>query len=332
MVSAPRCPPGARGLLALLLLLPLPGARGQCGSPPRLSFAEVTRRTWSRYPVGFGLSYSCRPGYTLASGKSPVVICDADSTWSVDPEFCVGKPCKPLELKNGRVDLTNFRFGETANFSCSEGYKLIGPTSAQCVLEGNGVDWNKEVPLCKAISCRPPPDITHGSHNALIGEEFFVGLKVTYKCDPGFSLIGEASIHCTTKDNVNGEWSGPAPACKVGCLKAEVQNGNLLNALDEKMWYSVNETIPFKCSPGYQVSSHSHLPATDRFSITCLADGSWTALPKCNKQSTSDVCEMVPESREFKECGVPLETLRTLLEVQKLYLEIEKLKQELKSQ
>uniref|UniRef100_A0A674JU95 Sushi domain-containing protein n=1 Tax=Terrapene triunguis TaxID=2587831 RepID=A0A674JU95_9SAUR len=50
-----------------------------CGSPPRLSFAEVTRRTWSRYPVGFGLSYSCRPGYTLASGKSPVVIWSPNS-------------------------------------------------------------------------------------------------------------------------------------------------------------------------------------------------------------------------------------------------------------
>ncbi|XP_053882870.1 complement component receptor 1-like protein [Malaclemys terrapin pileata] len=186
--------------------------------------------------------------------------------------------------------------------------------------------------FASAISCRPPPDITHGSNNALIGDDFSFGLKVTYKCDQGFSLIGEASIHCTTKDNVNGEWSGPAPECKVGCLKPEVPNGNLLNALDEKMWYSVNETIPFKCSPGYQLSSHSHLPETDRFSITCLQDGSWTALPKCNKQSTSDVCEMVPENREFKVCGMPAEELRTLLEVQKLYLEIEKLKQELKSQ
>ncbi|TFK04231.1 C4b-binding protein alpha chain-like [Platysternon megacephalum] len=53
---------------------------------------------------------------------------------------------------------------------------------------------------------------------------------------------------------------------------------------------------------------------------------------KKKKQSTSNVCEMVPESREFTECGVPLEKLITLLEVQKLYLEIEKLKQELKSQ
>uniref|UniRef100_A0A8C3PCE8 Sushi domain-containing protein n=1 Tax=Chrysemys picta bellii TaxID=8478 RepID=A0A8C3PCE8_CHRPI len=44
---------------------------GQCGSPPRLSFAEVTGKKWSRYLVGYTLSYSCRPGYTLDPRKSP---------------------------------------------------------------------------------------------------------------------------------------------------------------------------------------------------------------------------------------------------------------------
>ncbi|XP_039391810.1 C4b-binding protein-like isoform X1 [Mauremys reevesii] len=270
MVSAPRCPPGARGLLALLLLLPLAGARG--------------------------------------------------------------RQCKPLELENGRVHLTALEVGTTATFSCNDGYRLIGSNSTQCVVVRNEADWDKRVPLCEAIPCLPPPDITHGSHTGQSGEEFSFGSAVTYKCDQGFSLIGEASIRCRTKDNVNGEWSGPAPECKVGCPKPEVQNGSMVNTLDEKMWYTINETIPFKCSPGYQFSSHSLLPATDRFSITCLSDGTWMALPKCKKQSTSGVCEMVPESREFTECGVPLEKLKTLLEVRKLYLEIETLKQELKTQ
>ncbi|KAG6935528.1 hypothetical protein G0U57_015043 [Chelydra serpentina] len=248
-----------------LLLLPLPGARGICNSPPRLSFAELPGVVNNSYPVGTKLKYSCRPGYILNSGKSPFVTCLPNSAWSVDPEFCVGRPCKPVELQNGRVDLTDLRFGAIAKFSCDEGYRLIGPTSAQCVVVGNGVDWDKELPLCQAILCLPPPDISHGSHNGQSGQEFYFGSAVTYKCDQGFSLIGEASVHCTTKDHVNGEWSGPAPECK-------------------------------------------------------------------EKQSTSDVCEMVPESRVFTECGVPLEKLKTLLEVRKLYLEIEKLKQELKSQ
>uniref|UniRef100_A0A452GJR4 Sushi domain-containing protein n=1 Tax=Gopherus agassizii TaxID=38772 RepID=A0A452GJR4_9SAUR len=190
----------------------LPTCLRTCNSPPWLNFAELPGAVNDPYLVGTKLKYSCRPGYILGSGKSPFVTCLANSTWSVDPEFCVGRPCKPLELENGRVDLTDLRFGATATFSCNEGYRLIGTTSAKCVVAGNGVDWDKELPLCQAIPCLPPPDITHGSHTGQ-GEEFFFGSAVIYKCDQGFSLIGNASIHCTTKDN-NGEWSGPAPECK----------------------------------------------------------------------------------------------------------------------
>lgn len=46
------------------------------------------------------------------------------------------------------------------------------------------------------------------------------GDSVTYRCNSArrgqrpFSLVGEASIFCTTKDNLNGVWSSPAPECK----------------------------------------------------------------------------------------------------------------------
>ncbi|XP_043389735.1 complement receptor type 1 [Chelonia mydas] len=273
MVSGPRCPPGLWGLLALLLLSRLPGARGTCDSPPRLHFAELSGVVSNSYPVGTRLKYSCRPGYILSSGKSPLVTCLENSKWSVDPEFCVGRPCKALELENGRVDLTDLRFGATANFSCNEGYRLIGATSAQCVLVGNGVDWDKEVPLCQAIPCLPPPDITDGSHNGQSGEDFSFGSAVTYKCDPGFSLIGEASIHCTTKDQVNGEWSGPAPECKVvKCPEPEVKNGKKQSGFGPD--YSYGNTVIFECDSGYTLHGSS--------SVRCEANNSWVpSLPTC---------------------------------------------------
>lgn len=46
------------------------------------------------------------------------------------------------------------------------------------------------------------------------------GESVTYWCHSprrgqrALSLVGEASIFCTTRDNLNGVWSGPAPECK----------------------------------------------------------------------------------------------------------------------
>ncbi|XP_065258498.1 C4b-binding protein alpha chain-like [Emys orbicularis] len=273
MISAPRCPPGARGLLALLLLLPLPGVRGNCDSPPRLSFAQLPEAVNNSYPVGTQVKYSCRPGYVLGSGKSPYVTCLANSTWSVDPEFCVGRRCKPLELENGRVDLIDLQFGATANFSCNEGYRLIGTISAKCDLSENGVDWDKRVPLCEAIPCRPPPDITRGSHTGQSEQEFSFGSAVTYKCDQGFSLIGEASIHCTKKDHVNGEWSGPAPECKVvKCPEPEVKNGKKQSGFGSA--YSYGNTVIFECDSGYALKGSS--------SVKCEANNSWVpSLPTC---------------------------------------------------
>ncbi|XP_053882867.1 complement component receptor 1-like protein [Malaclemys terrapin pileata] len=276
MVSAPRCPPGVWGLLALLL--PLPGARGNCDSPPRLSFAELPGAVNNSYPVGTKLKYSCRPGYMLGSGKSPYVTCLANSAWSVDPEFCVGRPCKPLELENGRVHFMDLRFGATANFSCNEGYRLNGPTSAKCVVVGNGVDWDKELPLCEAIPCIPPPGITHGSHTGQSEQEFSFGSAVTYKCDQGFSLIGEASIHCTTKDNRNGDWSGPAPECKVvNCPEPEVKNGKKQSGYG--LHYSYGNTVIFECDSGYTLKGSS--------SVKCEANNLWfPSLPTCLRQNT----------------------------------------------
>ncbi|KAM7169504.1 complement component receptor 1-like protein isoform 8-T10 [Macrochelys suwanniensis] len=275
MVSAPRCRPGAWGLLTLLLLLPLPGARGICESPPRLSFAELAGVVNNSYPVGTKLKYSCRPGYILSSGKSPFVTCLPNSSWSVDPEFCVGRPCKALELESGRVDATDLQFGATANFSCSEGYRLIGPTSAQCVVVGNGVDWDKELPLCQAIPCLPPPNITHGSHNGQSGQEFSFGSAVTYKCDQGFSLIGEASVHCTTKDHVNGEWSGPAPECKGQCGAPPRLRRAVPRVTNRTEGFPINTEVTYKC-----LDCCVKIPGKSD-TVVCLSNSEWSTIGEC---------------------------------------------------
>lgn len=44
-----------------------------------------------------------------------------------------------------------------------------------------------------------------------------------------------------------------------------------------------------------------------------------------------DTCEKILQIREAFQCGVPLTELKTLLEVQKLYLEIQKLEKELRT-
>lgn len=39
---------------------------------------------------------------------------------------------------------------------------------------------------------------------------FTYGTAVTYTCDKGYPLVGDASIYCTSEDGKNGVWSGRA--------------------------------------------------------------------------------------------------------------------------
>lgn len=71
-----------------------------------------------------------------------------------------------------------------------------------------------------AIPCLPPPKIANGDHNRGDVALFTYGASVTYHCHTDsrgrkqFSMVGDASIFCTTNDNVNGVWNKPAPECK----------------------------------------------------------------------------------------------------------------------
>nr|XP_032648467.1 complement decay-accelerating factor-like isoform X2 [Chelonoidis abingdonii] len=188
-----------------------------CLAPPRLKSATLSDEDLRKnyYPVGTSVSYVCRPGYERTE-LSPVITCLENLTWAEAPEFCLGKSCGvPKSPEHGRlVDATNNRFGAKVNILCDVGYRVKGRTFIQCLFKGDQVEWS-ELPTCELITCSPPPNITNGMHNGSNLEIFADNSLVTYKCDYNFSLTGEASIQCTTKDNINGVWNGSAPECKV---------------------------------------------------------------------------------------------------------------------
>ncbi|NXL06201.1 C4BPA protein, partial [Mesembrinibis cayennensis] len=254
------------------IILPLPA--GDCGPPPRLSYAEPPAPLEDSYAVGTRLTYRCRPGYTMASGKSPVVTCHSNSSWlEVNPNFCIGKSCGLPEIANGNVIYTtDLLFGATISFSCNVGYRLVGKPSAQCMLNGNEVSWDG-IPHCDIIPCLPPPEITNGQFSN--GDrEFTFGMAVTYTCEKGFTLIGDNTIHCTSDDNFTGIWSGPAPECKVvSCKNPEVKNGKRLSGFGTVHTYK--DTVTFECNPGHVLNGSSV--------VTCEADSTWKPpLPTCD--------------------------------------------------
>uniref|UniRef100_K7F7B6 Complement C3b/C4b receptor 1 (Knops blood group) n=1 Tax=Pelodiscus sinensis TaxID=13735 RepID=K7F7B6_PELSI len=250
-----------------------------CGVPTRLSFAELRNeyKNQTNFVIGATAKYTCRPGYSRHPRIQPIITCLENRSWSKAPEFCKRKSCgHPGEPENGRVILTETEFGSTANFTCDEGHRLIGWPSIRCVLFGLRVAWSRDLPTCERILCNPPPNIPNGKHSGVLVDEFSYGSAVTYACDNGYPLTGEASILCTTEDGLNGVWRPRAPWCGGGvrCPAPHILNGRREPA--DRRVYSYKDSVTFECDPGYTMKGH-------RVS-RCQTDQTWDPpVPVCER-------------------------------------------------
>ncbi|XP_064029894.1 membrane cofactor protein-like isoform X2 [Pogoniulus pusillus] len=281
----------ARGpLLLTVLVLPwLGGTRAQdtCAPPERLTYAEPKEdiSTMKDFPVGTTVSYTCRPGYVRILEKQLSRTCGKDLEWSPKEQFCTEMKCShPGDLENGAVTVTDLKFGSKATFSCGAGFRLVGTSEATCIIVDKGVAWDRDLPFCQKIPCKPPPDIANGHHTE--AAEYLYQTSVTYTCndvprgsDP-FSLIGSATIVCTfNQDTLDGVWSGPPPECKVvKCTAPRVENGFRRSGLGFSFTY--NDSVVFECNPGYfMVGSNV---------VTCTKDSTWfPPTPTCREVTES---------------------------------------------
>nr|XP_005540734.2 C4b-binding protein alpha chain isoform X1 [Macaca fascicularis]XP_005540735.2 C4b-binding protein alpha chain isoform X1 [Macaca fascicularis] len=264
----------------------LPAILGNCDPPPTLSFAapvNITTLTETHFETGTTLKYTCRPGYAR-SHSDQMLTCNSDGQWTYTT-FCVHKRCSnPGDLPNGHVEIkTDLLFGSEIEFSCSEGFVLIGSTTSHCEVQDRGVGWSHPLPQCEIVKCEPPPDIRNGRHS---GEEDFYtyGFSVTYSCDSRFSLLGHASISCTVENKTTGVWRPSPPTCeKITCHKPDVSHGEIVSGFGPI--YNYKDAIVFNCQKGFALTGSSV--------IRCGADSKWDPSPPACEPTGS--CTNLPD-------------------------------------
>ncbi|XP_068930874.1 complement component receptor 1-like protein [Petaurus breviceps papuanus] len=264
------------GFLAFLT----PGAYGQCRSPPWLYFAVLKYNNNSVYDIGYSLTYECRPGFMT---KKFNIICLENSTWSsVNDNMCKRRSCgTPADILNGKMEIKSLEFGSTIKYSCSEGYHLIGHSFNQCIFSRNTVIWEKEAPLCEPIRCGLPPTIPNGRYQNT-EEYFYYGMVVSYECNTGprgkklYDLVGNKTLHCTSKDNKVGIWNSPPPRCitPAMCQTPVIVNGRRVSGF--RHVYSLNDAVELECHPGFTMKGSKI--------VRCQSNSQWEpSLPVCFK-------------------------------------------------
>ena len=123
------------------------------------------------------VNYSCDEGYNIAGDE--MRTCQENGSWSGQKPVCQSECfftysmcvcvlyCMYEEMKcdhhfsvllvvdcftltnptNGQVSLDMTTFGAVANYSCNEGYILMGPTARACQSNEN---WTDDPPLCQS--------------------------------------------------------------------------------------------------------------------------------------------------------------------------------------
>ncbi|KAM8816339.1 C4b-binding protein alpha chain isoform 2-T2 [Rhynchonycteris naso] len=266
---------------------------GDCGPPPYLSFAlPINELNQTNFKPGTSLKYTCRPGYIrTTSSRYPTVNCKIGGTWQYSV-FCTKRHCSnPGELRNGQVIInTDYSFGSYIKFDCSEGYVLVGPTTSYCEIQDRAVGWSNTFPECVIAQCKPPPDISNGKHNAGNEDVYTYGSSVTYSCDPGFSMLGKASISCTVENKTDSIWSPSPPTCKkIACPQPDVTYGKI--AYGFRSTHKYKDSITFECNKGFILKGNSV--------IHCEADNNWNPPPPtCELNSCTDLPDIPHASWE----------------------------------
>uniref|UniRef100_A0A3Q2WTK8 Selectin P n=1 Tax=Haplochromis burtoni TaxID=8153 RepID=A0A3Q2WTK8_HAPBU len=156
--------------------------------------------------------FLCEVGFRLIG--APQLICQANGLWNHPVPLCQVAQCPNLKYTNFSASSMNcshpiaaFSYNSTCEFSCDEGYELIGQNQIICDRTGQ---WTATVPVCTVRKCSPVFSPAMG-HMTCVDpvEPFSYGSWCNFTCKEGYYLTGDKVLSCLTL----GQWSKPTPTC-----------------------------------------------------------------------------------------------------------------------
>uniref|UniRef100_A0A2R8ZSE6 Complement receptor type 2 n=1 Tax=Pan paniscus TaxID=9597 RepID=A0A2R8ZSE6_PANPA len=227
-----------------------------CPSPPPILNGRHIGNSLANVSYGSIVTYTCDPdpeeGVNFILIGESTLRCTVDSqktgTWSGPAPRCElstsAVQCPHPQILRGRMvsgQKDRYTYNDTVIFACMFGFTLKGSKQIRCNAQGT---WEPSAPVCEK-ECQAPPNILNGQKEDRHMVRFDPGTSIKYSCNPGYVLVGEESIQCTSE----GVWTPPVPQCKVAACEA---TGRQL--LTKPQHQFVRPDVNSSCGEGYKLS------------------------------------------------------------------------------
>ncbi|XP_078402691.1 membrane cofactor protein-like [Cetorhinus maximus] len=178
-----------------------------CGNPGEIinGYYETNDAT-----LGSKVIFYCDPGYQMVGRNYR--ICTAEG-WDGQVPTCDLVTCRDLEpISNGITpnppsgDI--WKFGMIAQYSCTNGYALIGTDKLVCSASG---EWDKKPPICKDVKCTRPLVSETLEVVSGFGPNYKYREWITYRCIEGYEMVGNSTIKC----GENNAFVPSPPICRL---------------------------------------------------------------------------------------------------------------------
>ncbi|XP_043555520.1 P-selectin-like isoform X1 [Chiloscyllium plagiosum] len=214
----------------------------------------------------------CSEGFLLSGTNW--LECDASGQWTAKTPTCKAMKCNVLKSPdrgtyNCSHPIGDFSYRSSCDFSCAEGFTLIGSERVECGASGQ---WTAQIPMCKVVTCQTLTQPEQGTMNCYhpFGN-FSYNSVCDFNCTEGYVLQWSDKLQC----QANGLWTKEIPTCKaINCQTLSPPEQGTINCSHPIEEFSYKSTCDFNCDEGFVLNG--------RDKLQCQASGQWTAdTPLC---------------------------------------------------